>query len=54
MAKITAEEARGQNVVAFLGTLAWSERTDSGRQPTKKVLPALDGAEIGVDHVLTP
>jgi len=35
MAKITAAEAGGQNVVAFLDTLAWSEGTDNGRQPTK-------------------
>ncbi|KAK6696909.1 hypothetical protein SNK04_014469 [Fusarium graminearum] len=35
MAQITAQEAGGQNVVAFLDMLAWSEGTDNGRQPTK-------------------
>lgn len=35
MATITAQEAGGQNVVAFLDMLAWSEGTDNGRQPTK-------------------
>ena len=34
MAKITAAEAGGQNVVAFLDMLAWSEGTDNGRQRT--------------------
>lgn len=36
MARITAQEAGGQNVVAFLDMLAWSEATDNGRQPTKQ------------------
>ena len=36
MARITAQEAGGQNVVAFLDMLAWSEGTDNGRQPTKQ------------------
>lgn len=35
MAHVTAQEAGGQNVVAFLDMLAWSEGTDNGRQPTK-------------------
>lgn len=35
MATITAQEAGGQNVVAFLDMLAWSEGADNGRQPTK-------------------
>ena len=35
MARITTQEAGGQNVVAFLDMLAWSEGTDNGRQPTK-------------------
>lgn len=34
MARITAEEAGGHNVLAFLDMLAWSEGTDNGRQPT--------------------
>lgn len=36
MAQITPKEAGGQNVVAFLDMLAWSEGTDNGRQPTKR------------------
>lgn len=36
MARITAEEAGGRNVVAFLDTIAWAEGTDNGRQPTKQ------------------
>lgn len=32
MAEISAEEAGGQNVVAFLDMLAWSEGTDHPRQ----------------------
>lgn len=35
MARITAEQAGGTNVLAFLDMLAWSEGTDNGRQPTK-------------------
>lgn len=35
MATISAQEAGGQNVVAFLDMLAWSEGTDNGRQATK-------------------
>lgn len=35
MAVITPERAGGQNVVAFLDMIAWSEGTDNGRQPTK-------------------
>ncbi|KIQ21545.1 glycoside hydrolase family 24 protein [Xanthomonas campestris] len=35
MARITAEQAGGKNVLAFLDMLAWSEGTDNGRQPTK-------------------
>lgn len=35
MARLTAEEAGGQNVLAFLDMLAVSEGTDDGRQPTK-------------------
>lgn len=34
MAQITAQQAGGQNVVAFLDMLAWSEGTDNGRQKT--------------------
>jgi len=36
VARITAQEAGGQNVVAFLDMLAWSEGTDNGRQPTQQ------------------
>lgn len=36
MARITAQEAGGQNIVAFLDMLAWSEGTDNGSQPTKQ------------------
>lgn len=35
MAQITAQQAGGQNVVAFLDMLAWSEGTDNGRQTTR-------------------
>ncbi len=35
MAEISASNAGGRNVVAFLDMLAWSEGTDNGRQPTK-------------------
>lgn len=35
MAKITAKEAGGANVTAFLDMLAWSEGTDSGKRATK-------------------
>ena len=35
MAQITAQQAGGVNVVAFLDMLAWSEGTDTGKQPTK-------------------
>ncbi|WP_416058421.1 lysozyme [Stenotrophomonas maltophilia] len=35
MATITAKEAGGTNVLAFLDMLAWSEGTDNGKQPTK-------------------
>jgi len=35
MARITAEAAGGQNVIAFLDMLAFSEGTDNGRQRTK-------------------
>lgn len=34
MAAITAQQAGGRNVVAFLDMLAWSEGTDNGKQPT--------------------
>jgi muramidase (phage lysozyme) len=34
MAVISAKEAGGINVLAFLDMLAWSEGTDNGRQPT--------------------
>ncbi len=35
MATITAKEAGGINVLAFLDMLAWSEGTDNGKRPTK-------------------
>lgn len=35
MPRITAAQAGGANVCAFLDLLAWSEGTDNGRQPTK-------------------
>ncbi|MNZ22490.1 Phage lysozyme [compost metagenome] len=35
MARISAAHAGGENVLAFLDLLAWSEGTDNGRQPTK-------------------
>lgn len=35
MARITASEAGGANVVAFLDMIAWSEGTDNGRQVTR-------------------
>ena len=34
MARIDSELAGGDNVLAFLDMLAWSEGTDNGRQPT--------------------
>ncbi|OWT69199.1 MULTISPECIES: glycoside hydrolase family protein [unclassified Achromobacter] len=34
MARISAVEAGGRNVLAFLDMLAYSEGTDNGRQPT--------------------
>lgn len=34
MARITAGDAGGTNVRAFLDMIAWSEGTDNGRQPT--------------------
>lgn len=34
MPRITAAQAGGANVLAFLDLLAWSEGTDNGRQPT--------------------
>lgn len=34
MARISAEEAGGRNVLAFLDMIAYSEGTDDGRQPT--------------------
>ncbi|TLX65055.1 lysozyme [Stutzerimonas nosocomialis] len=34
MPRITAAEAGGTNVLAFLDLIAWSEGTDDGRQPT--------------------
>lgn len=34
MARITAAQAGGKNVLAFLDMIAWSEGTDNGRQPT--------------------
>lgn len=35
MARITAERAGGQNVLAFLDMIAFTEGTDNNRQPTK-------------------
>lgn len=35
MPRITAAQAGGENVCAFLDLIAWSEGTDNGRQPTK-------------------
>ena len=35
MARLTAAQAGGPNVLAFLDMLAWSEGTDHPRQPTK-------------------
>lgn len=35
MPRITAAQAGGENVCAFLDLLAWSEGTDNGRQATK-------------------
>ena len=34
MSRLTAAQAGGTNVLAFLDMLAWSEGTDNGRQPT--------------------
>ena len=34
MARLTAAQAGGPNVLAFLDMLAWSEGTDNGKQPT--------------------
>lgn len=34
MARISAAQAGGTNVLAFLDMLAWSEGTDNGKQPT--------------------
>lgn len=35
MPRISAAQAGGTNVCAFLDLIAWSEGTDNGRQPTK-------------------
>lgn len=35
MAQMTSHEAGGDNVLAFLDMLAWSEGTDNGKQATK-------------------
>ncbi len=35
MPRISAAQAGGTNVLAFLDLIAWSEGTDNGRQPTK-------------------
>lgn len=35
MARISASEAGGSNVLAFLDTIAFTEGTDNNRQPTK-------------------
>ncbi|SEI99287.1 Muramidase (phage lambda lysozyme) [Azotobacter beijerinckii] len=35
MPRITAAQAGGANLCAFLDMLAWSEGTDNGRQPTR-------------------
>ncbi len=35
MPQLTAAQAGGENVLAFLDLLAWSEGTDNGRQPTR-------------------
>ncbi len=35
MAHLTAAQAGGANVRAFLDLIAWAEGTDNGRQPTK-------------------
>lgn len=35
MARISAEQAGGANVLAFLDMIAWSEGTDNGQRPTK-------------------
>lgn len=34
MNRLTADQAGGSNVLAFLDMIAWSEGTDNGRQPT--------------------
>jgi muramidase (phage lysozyme) len=35
MPRLSAAQAGGENVRAFLDLIAWSEGTDNGRQPTK-------------------
>lgn len=35
MPRISAAQAGGTNVLAFLDLIAWSEGTDNGRQPTR-------------------
>ena len=35
MPQLTAAQAGGSNVCAFLDLIAWSEGTDNGRQPTR-------------------
>lgn len=35
MPRLTAAQAGGSNVCAFLDLIAWSEGTDNGRQPTR-------------------
>ena len=35
MPRLTAAQAGGENVRAFLDLIAWSEGTDNGRQPTR-------------------
>ena len=55
MPRITAAQAGGENVCAFLDLLAWSEGTDNGRQPTRDAgYDVLVGGELFVGYADHP
>lgn len=55
MPRITATQAGGANLCAFLDMLAWSEGTDNGRQPTRDHgYDVLVGGELFVGYADHP
>ncbi|SEJ34889.1 Muramidase (phage lambda lysozyme) [Azotobacter beijerinckii] len=55
MPRITAAQAGGANLCAFLDMLAWSEGTDNGRQPTRDHgYDVLVGGELFVGYADHP